>query len=180
MTKIHLLAAAAVLTTLTLGAAVQAQPAPPPAPMRAERPVTSPAERLRTLLQLRPQQEGALQTYVAAVKPDREKMRAKMAERRAEPRPTSTPDRIARRQQMLSERQAQMASHDRATLAFYGQLDAKQKAVFDTLGQRHGRKFAVRDGRDGHGFGPQGPHRRGPRGPMGAPPEGPMAPPPAG
>jgi hypothetical protein len=185
MTKTHLLAAAAVLTTLAFGAAVQAQPAPPPAPARAERPAPNPAERLRTLLQLRPQQETALQGYVAAVKPDREALRAKMAARRAAPRPTTTLDRIARRQQLQGERQAHMASRDKATLAFYGQLDAKQKAVFDTMGQRHGRRFAMRDGRDGHRgghrFGPQGPHRFGPGGPMGSMggPQTPPAPPPA-
>lgn len=197
MTKtLNLLAAAAVLTTLAFGAAAQAQPAPPaaalsgkPAAMRPERPAPNPAERLRTLLQLRPQQEAALQAYVGAVKPDREALRAKMAERRAEPRPTTTPDRIAKRQQIQGERQARIAQRDKATLAFYGQLDAKQKAVFDTIakhhgGKQHGRRFAMRDGRDGHRFGPdrggpQGPHRFGPRGPMDGP-QAPPAPPPAG
>jgi Spy/CpxP family protein refolding chaperone len=157
-TRLNLLAAS-MLTALAFGAAAQAQPAPPPPPpgMAAPRPMRDPAERLRTVLQLRPQQEAALQAFVTAVRPDMGKMHEAMAERREAPQAVTTPERIALRQKMAAGHQARAAARDAATLAFYGQLDARQKAAFDALGDRRGRMGHMR--------------HMGPRpGPMGAPP----------
>lgn len=170
MTTTKLLAAASLATALTFAAAAQAQPAPP-SPPSAERPSIDHAQRLRAVLQLRPQQEAALQAFLAAMKPmDPDARRQAIEARRAEPKPAATPDRIARRQKMRAERLARVDARERATLAFYNQLDARQKAAFDALAPQFAPKGGrMKSGMRGHGrFG----HRMGQRPDMPAPPAG--------
>lgn len=88
------------------------------------------AERLRTLLQLRPEQEPALQAYLAALKPGRDHLARFEGAVEAK---ASTPERLARMEAQLAERQAAGKARIEATRAFYGQLDTRQQKVFDEL-----------------------------------------------
>jgi hypothetical protein len=88
------------------------------------------AERLTTLLQLRPEQEPALKAYLEALKPQRDHLVKfeKSVEHRA-----STTERLAQMEARLAEQQAAGRARIDATRAFYGQLDARQKKVFDEM-----------------------------------------------
>jgi hypothetical protein len=88
-------------------------------------------EQLRTLLQLRPEQEGALKAYVESAGPPRERGEMKRVDRREEPR--ATPERLAEMEAKMAKRQAEMRQRIAATRAFYDQLDARQKKVFDAM-----------------------------------------------
>ena len=87
------------------------------------------AEHLRNMLQLRPNQEAALQTYVAAMHPERHEL-SKADDPMA---PRTTPERLALMQRHLEEHTAMMRGQIDATRRFYDQLDAGQKKAFDEL-----------------------------------------------
>lgn len=94
----------------------------------------SPAERagrLRDLLQLRPAQEPALQSLMAALETGRKSMMDGMA--MSGPMPSTTPERLARMQQMMAQHQAAAAAAMDAVRKFYDQLDPGQKRAFDAL-----------------------------------------------
>lgn len=91
------------------------------------------SEHLRTILQLRPEQEGALKTYLDAlgqggghrdymVRFDRDKAQGK-----------TTAERLAEMETRMAEQQAAMRTRIAATKTFYGQLDERQKKVFDSM-----------------------------------------------
>lgn len=175
--KLTTLAFAAALG-LSAGAAT-AQPAPGPGP-RAEghqwhRP--DPAQmaqrraemmqrheqRLRDILQLRPDQEPALQALMASMKPPAGGPGAMM---RPAPgaAPLTTPQRLDRMQAMMAEHMAQFQQHAAAVKRFYAQLTPAQQRAFDALApmmMRHGmhgmhRMDGMHDGpgmRGGHGMG---------------------------
>jgi Spy/CpxP family protein refolding chaperone len=154
------------LTSLALAAAIAvsaaapsfAQPAPTAAPgaptgrtwrtpdpaQRAERH----AERLRAVLQLRPDQEPALRTLVTAMQPTPEQRERRQAER-AEMRNLSTPQRLDRMQARQTERQARFAQRAEAIKRFYAQLTPAQQRAFDALPMGPGGM----GGRGEHGFG---------------------------
>lgn len=147
-----LLAGAALTTCAASGAAVAAAPKakPAPEPWTRELPRGSiiiggadgenrvfvmrhggdRAERLTTLLQLRPEQEPALKAYLQALKPRREHLAS------FEPAVAirgSTPERLAQMEARLAEQQAAGKARIAATRAFYDQLDPRQKKVFDEM-----------------------------------------------
>ena len=102
-------------------------------------------EHLRTMLQLRADQEPALKAYLEAVGrggPHGDHM--VRFDRRSDS-PLTTPERLAAMEARLAEQQAATRRRIEATKAFYGQLDEKQKKVFDSLPML---MFA------GHGVGP--------------------------
>jgi hypothetical protein len=102
-------------------------------------------EHLRTMLQLRADQEPALKVYLEAVGrggPHGDHM--VRFDRRADS-PLTTPERLVEMEARMAEQQSAMRRRIEATKAFYGQLDDKQKKVFDSLPML---MFA------GHGFGP--------------------------
>ena len=102
-------------------------------------------EHLRTMLQLRADQEPALKAYLEAVGrggPHGDHM--VRFDRRADS-PLTTPERLVEMEARMAEQQSAMRRRIEATKAFYGQLDDKQKKVFDSLPML---MFA------GHGFGP--------------------------
>lgn len=111
-----------------------------PAAMAARR-----AEHLRAALQLRPNQEGALQAYLTARKPQQRPDRQAMAQ-------MTTPERLDARRAMMTQRLAAFDQRAAATKAFYAQLDPSQQKAFDAIGPRAG-------GRHGKGHGEHG--RRG-------------------
>jgi hypothetical protein len=106
------------------------------------------AERLRAVLQLRPDQEPALRTLVAAMQPTAEQRERREAER-TEMRNLPTPQRLDRMQARSAERQARFAQRAEAIKRFYAQLTPAQQRAFDALPMEHGG----RGGRGEHGFG---------------------------
>ncbi|WP_337185881.1 Spy/CpxP family protein refolding chaperone [Phenylobacterium sp.] len=121
-------------------------------------------ERLRTLLQLRPDQEPALKAYVEAVGKGGGREPVVRLDRGGDAR--TTPDRLAAMEVRMAEQQAAMKVRIAATRTFYAQLDDKQRKVFDALPML---MFA------GPGFGPMlVPVAHAPAAPL--PPEPPRAP----
>lgn len=154
-----LILAAALAGVLCLGsaAALAQTPAPAPAPqpgVRAEGPpdvlsrrfrdgsrqgprrVVDREQHLKDVLQLRPNQDAALKTYLAALAPVAGATAAQGQPARAD----STPERLALAEQRLARQQARLA----ATRAFYGQLDERQKKAFDAMPLMMGRGGALR------------------------------------
>lgn len=84
------------------------------------------AERLRTLLQLRPEQDRALDAYLDALQPPR-------GRRNAIKSGTDTLSRLDAIERLLDEDRAAGKARLDATRTFYRQLDARQKKVFDEL-----------------------------------------------
>lgn len=151
--------AAALLVT-----AAQAQP-PAPTPgqgPRAERMqrldpeamAARRAEHLRTVLQLRPDQQGALDAYLAALKPQARPDRARPAPGQT----LTTPERLDRQQAAMRERMARFEQRAAATKRFYAALSPAQQKAFDALKPAHGKRGDQRGGRHG---GDRGPMMRG-------------------
>jgi len=158
----------AVLAASTLafcaGAAAFAQPAAQPGakpmahgpggPMMGRQ--GDPAERaanLRDLLQLKPAQEPALLAYVQALGSARQSMRPGGDATW----PQTTPERLARMQQMMAQHQSAMTAMMDATRRFYDQLDPAQKRAFDTMPMMMGPGMGPMGGGMGPGHGPGGP-----------------------
>jgi hypothetical protein len=196
-------AVAAIALFAGLGATAYAHPHPgkaEPAVDRGERRVIirregdhvrDRAQHLRDVLQLRANQEGALQAYLEATNKGRE--RDHLVERFGvqEERKT-TPERLAEMEQRLAERQQRQRAMIDATRRFYDQLDPAQKRAFDAmpmlllpggrmevlpigfrheLGDLHGDIMRGFHGRFPEGHGPMPP-------PPPAPPAPPVPPPP--
>jgi periplasmic protein CpxP/Spy len=85
-------------------------------------------------LQLSPGQEGAWNSFVAALKPSGNMQRHDRAEIARLP----TPERIDRMRALRSERIAEMDRRGDATKAFYAVLTPEQKKVFDDATARRG------------------------------------------
>lgn len=154
-------------------------------PMRMHMDPAAHADHMRTILQLRPEQEPAFQAFLAATKPDIHRMEMKHDAdgKPPEHKMLTTPERLDLQAKRMAEHQAAFQKRAAATRAFYGQLSPSQQKVFDTLHARHGggrhMKMIRRGGPGGHGGpgGPGGEHRiimrGGPEG--GAPMPGGMA-----
>jgi hypothetical protein len=134
-----LVAAAAGALALSAAALAVAQDAPGAGghPWRARMQERMQARReqsladLRQVLKLRPDQEAAFQTLLAALKPPERPGRPP-----AEAQPAgalTTPQMIARRAQRFAEIKARMDRRDQAVLAFYGALAPDQQKTFDSL-----------------------------------------------
>jgi periplasmic protein CpxP/Spy len=163
--KMRLVAMAAVLAVAAPAAAAYAQTAPASPPPAAagpqKRPMMDPAqraehraERLRAVLQLRPEQEPALKAFIAAQQPP-----AGVRERRAargEVSAMTTPQRLEARRKGMDERRARFDQRAQATLKFYSQLSPAQQKAFDAMGPRRGGH-----GKGGHGMGERGGRFRG-------------------
>ena len=148
---------------------------PDPAQMEARR-----ADHLKTVLQLRADQEPALRAYLDALRPPAAAAGAKPPQR-PDPqalRQMTTPQRLDRMQARLDEAQARFRRVADATRRFYGQLSPSQQKAFDALRPMGGgpRGRMMRPG--ARRFGPQGGPGRGPMGgQMGRRFEGRMGPP---
>lgn len=173
--KLSTLALAGAIALSAAGASL-AQPAPPTGPAPADgrgwqRPDPAQmaqrhAEKLRAVLQLRPDQEPALNAFIAAMKPDPAQMAQRRGER-SEMANLTTPQRLDRMQARMAERQQQFARRADATKRFYAQLSPAQQKAFDALRPEHGGHGAGFDGGPGgHGHGGHGPGK-GPGAPMG-------------
>ncbi len=129
-----------------------------PMPMRRHADPAARAEHLRTLLQLRPDQEPALKAFLDATKPPEREPPARSDG--PPPAPLTTPERLDQQAKRMAEHQAVFQAHAAATRTFYAQLSPSQRKVFDTL-------------RPGGGQRPMMMRRGGPEG--GPPPPGGMA-----
>ncbi|MBS0334459.1 MAG: Spy/CpxP family protein refolding chaperone [Proteobacteria bacterium] len=89
------------------------------------------AEHLRTMLQLKPGQEAALQAYVAAIHPARHGEHVIEMSDHAAARTTT--QKLADMEQRLAEQTTQARARIEATRRFYDQLEPSQKKVFDEL-----------------------------------------------
>lgn len=159
---VRLALAGAAVTALAAGAAVAQIPAPPPppAPPEAPPPPLPPeppmgmmamgpdmmfmhharamdpekrAQRLRDVLQLRPDQDRALKAYVEATGPKMFKIKkdeAKDGDQGAERGPPTTLERLDR----MSKAADAMKARADATRAFYLALTPSQQKTFDVLG----------------------------------------------
>lgn len=90
-------------------------------------------DHLRTMLQLRADQEPALKVYLEAVGrggPHGDHL--VRFDRRGDSLLT-TPERLVAMEARMAEQQAAMRQRIEATKTFYGQLDDKQKKVFDSM-----------------------------------------------
>ena len=178
--KLTSLAFAAALA-LTAGASA-AQPAPSPgAGPSAEghhwqRPDPAQmaqrhAQHLRDALQLRPDQEPALQALITALKPPAGQRGPERMGRGPGAASMTTPERLDRMQAMLAEHAQRFGEHAAAIKRFYAQLTPAQQKAFDAMGpMMMGHGMHGMHGKDGmhgmrgdHGMrGPGGPDRRPP------------------
>jgi hypothetical protein len=168
------LALAGLALPFVLATAAIAQPVPPTPPERpGHGPMMDPAARaemrvrhLREVLQLRPDQEPALQAFLASHKRPEGMRERRMQERQAVAAMT-TPQRLDRMLAHLDEARARMVAHADAVKRFYGALSPSQQKAFDALHSGHGMGMGMRHRfRHGGGMGGPmgGPGMHGPRG----------------
>jgi protein CpxP len=171
--------AAGLALPLAFAAGSYAQPAPQGAPSAAPWSATdhhhhrSPedmaakhAARLRTLLQLRPDQEPALTAFLASMKPGGGMMRHEHEdmkpgggmmrhehEERSADEALPAPERMQRMLARMDEARADMSHRLDALKAFYSQLTPAQQKAFDALdmGRGHGQGHGGGPGRHGAG-----------------------------
>ncbi len=148
--RLALAAAAAItLSTAAVAVAQDGPPPPGPSPMAEDGPGGPPmmmrhhrldpearAQHLRDVLQLRPDQDGALKAYLAASTPKAREdgWRADKASADAPRKPPTTPERLDRETERLDRARARIA----ATRAFYAALSPSQQKAFDALGPMAG------------------------------------------
>lgn len=117
-------------------------------------------ERMKTLLQIQPNQQAAWDQYAKAITPQ---PRAKTAGERPDLRKLTTPERLDLAQQLRKERTAKAEQRDQATRTFYTSLSASQQKAFDELtAQRHGPRKAGHGQRAGNHHGKHHSHGHGP------------------
>lgn len=162
MKAVHRFVAGALLGASALGVLAQGMqppPGPPPAaaharepgrfdPARFEQRMAQRQAEFKQKLQITPAQEGAWNTWVAAIRPPANWMETKRA-RRAEMDRLATPERIDRMRAWRAERAAQQDRRGDATKAFYAVLTPYQRGLFDARMARHGERR--HHGPRGHG-----------------------------
>jgi hypothetical protein len=142
--------------------------------MRGER-----FDRLKTMLQLRPDQDAAFQAFKAAMTPP-ERAPGEWRKGGAEDDLT-TPQMLDRREQRMAEMKARFDRTKAATLTFYAALSPQQQKAFDVISRRDRMGGDMRGGMGpGMRFRGMDGHRDGRRDGPGEPPEdGPPPPPPS-
>ncbi|TAL32873.1 MAG: hypothetical protein EPN98_12425 [Phenylobacterium sp.] len=90
-------------------------------------------DHLRTMLQLRADQEPALKAYLEAVGRGGPRGDHMVRFDRRGDSPLTTPERLVAMEARMAEQQTAMRQRIEATKTFYGQLDDKQKKVFDSM-----------------------------------------------
>jgi hypothetical protein len=165
------LALAGAALPLLMATASFAQPAPPPdahgaaGPGEVRREVrvmrmgghrnpAAHAQHLRDALQLRPDQEAALQAFIDASKPP-EGGPGHMMDKPGEGQTLTTPQRMDRMLAHMDQARAHMARHADAVKRFYAALSPSQQKAFDAM-HGHGMggpnmRFMHRMGPGGHG-----------------------------
>ena len=134
-------AAMAVILAITIGpgVGVAQQGPPPPPPYAANQGIPTPAaqsDRLRQALNLHPDQETALQAFVAVMTPRPEEIQRERAETAAIAA-LPTPQRLDRMLAEMDRMRAVTVAKMEATKTFYAQLTPAQKAAFDHMSAAH-------------------------------------------
>jgi LTXXQ motif family protein len=101
------------------------------------------ADHLRTMLQLKPNQEAALTAYLAATAPPHHERIVEMSDHAA---PKTTPQRLAEMETRMAEETARSKARIEATRKFYDQLEPSQKKVFDEMPMMMGPMMMHGDG----------------------------------
>lgn len=178
--RLALMAAAALSLTTAAVAVAQDGPSPPGMPpMAGDGPDGGPggppmmrhhrfdpearAQHLRDVLQLRPDQDGALKAYLAATGP-REwgKDRPERQPTDGPPRALTTPERLDREAEHLARATEAFKARAAATRGFYAALSPSQQKAFDAIGPMGGdhggglRHVEFRRFKGGPGGGPDG------------------------
>jgi hypothetical protein len=149
-------------STLVAGAAL-AQPMPPPPAEHAHAPGMGGARgwgehkpdparmaaHLRAALQLRPDQDGALQAFVASMQPPAGDMHGNMRAEHEAMAARSTPDKLDHMIARGREHLAELEKHAAAVKTFYAALNPAQQKAFDALAETHMRGMM---GHMGHGM----------------------------
>jgi hypothetical protein len=127
------------------------------------------AKRLHEILQLRPEQDGALHAYLDALNPAGDEMRKDHNGMRGEG--MTTPQRLDHMLAHFDEMRTRIVARVEATKTFYAQLSPEQQKAFDAMAGGMGRHGHDHGGwRHGdHGKGPDG---QGPGAPGGDGPHG--------
>ncbi|HEY5409288.1 MAG TPA: Spy/CpxP family protein refolding chaperone, partial [Caulobacteraceae bacterium] len=116
---------------------------------------------LHDALGIRADQEGAWQAFAASShRPDGDRgpgMRHRGGEGDGQQAELTTPQRLDRMAQRMSERQARFAQRAEATKRFYAALDGRQQKTFDALVMARGGGHGM-DGGWGHRGGMGGQH----------------------
>ena len=105
-------------------------------------------QRLHDLLQIKPEQEAAFRTFVSgleAARSERGKGPGQAGARPEEPKPLTTPERLDRAAQRLTEAQARLQKTSVVIKTFYAALTADQRKAFDAMPMPFGGE------RGGHG-----------------------------
>jgi len=102
-------------------------------------------ERLKTLLQIQPNQQAAWDKYAKAITPE---PRTKAPGERPDLRKLTTPERLDLAQKLRKERTAKAEQREQATRSFYSSLNTSQQKAFDELTAQHPGKH--RGGPNGH------------------------------
>jgi hypothetical protein len=114
---------------------------------------------LHDLLQIRPDQEAAFQTFTASMHPDKGEGPHEGWGKPGAMQHLTTPQRLDR----MSARLAKMQAHIEAVKTFYAVLSPQQQKAFDVLpragmgGHEWGRGGHHKWGGEGHPMGPHGP-----------------------
>ena len=95
---------------------------------------------LKDKLQLTAQQQGAWDSYTAALQPATPHKPEEIRARRAEFAKLTTPQRLERMQARQAERSAMFTKRADATKAFYAQLSPEQQKTFDAQSMRGGHR----------------------------------------
>ncbi|MGR4862921.1 Spy/CpxP family protein refolding chaperone [Caulobacter sp. LARHSG274] len=154
--RLALLAGAAALLCVSAAVAQDAPPPPGPPPMMEDGPGApggppmmmmhrhrdpeARAQHLRDVLQLRPDQDGALKAYLAATEPkawgkDDDKNGPDMKPAADGPPPRlTTPERLDREAEHLARATEAFKARAAATRTFYAALSPSQQKAFDALG----------------------------------------------
>jgi protein CpxP len=161
------LAASAVLAiTAAAGAAMAQMPPPPPAPPAPPAPPPPPlppmdammmggdgmvmmhhrmhgdpeahAKHLRDVLQLRPDQDGALKAYLDATAPQKMAEGLKWDSKDDDDKPLTTPERLDRQAAHMAKMAETFQKRASATKAFYAALSPSQQKAFDAIGPHGG------------------------------------------
>jgi hypothetical protein len=168
--RLAILAAAALsLSTAAIAVAQEGPPPPGPPPMADDGPdgpggppmmhrhrmdPEARAQHLRDVLQLRPDQDGALKAYLAAIEP-KDRADWKHDDEDDPKAPLTTPQRLDREAEHMARAAEVFKARAAATRSFYAALSPSQRKAFDALGPMlggHGpmmRRIEVRRMRGG-------------------------------
>ena len=105
------------------------------------------SERMKTMLQLQPNQQAAWEQYVQATTPMK---RSPAAGARTDLRTLTTPERLDLAQKLRKDRTTQAEQREQVTRSFYAALNTSQKKAFDALTVQHAGKH-----QSGHGHSAQ-------------------------